>query len=364
MSLQNSVLLPGCASHLLNCGAVSPPALFAFALSPAFGAAFAPALVATAKVFAVGMAGFWAVRRGWVKAEGLVPIGQLIATLTLPCLIFHRFAVQFDPQKFPGWPKLMLMSAGITLFGLLLGKIIARRHGNEEATLLVGYQNAGFFVLPMLQALLPAQQFDRAALMLFVFVIPFNASLWPAGSWFLLRKRELNWRSLLSPPTITTVVALTIYGLFHDAAHRLDGTGISDIFLGGQTPGALQLIGDLTVPLATLVLGGSIAATLRGSLAQVPFKRAALEVAIVKLVVVPFAGYCVLRFWPGGGFEANRTLWLLLMLEFAAPPAMNIAVFCQQQNFPMRLIPAACLVCYLLSLVTVPLWVALVPLKP
>jgi len=52
-------------------------------------------------------------------------------------------------------------------------------------------------------------------------------------------------------------------------------------------------------------------------------------------------------------------VWVLLMLEFAAPPAINVPVFARQHEYEMRLIPNACLVCYALGLVTVPLWVAL-----
>src|SRR5690606_17323899 len=127
------------------------------------------ALVGTLKVFAMGLAGFIFVRRGWLHTGGLQVIGRLVAWLTLPCLVIYRFAISFDPETFPDWWKFVLIGLAITIGGLLLGKIIALRHGNnDEATLLVGFQNAGFFVLPMLQALLPEAEYSRGALMLFM----------------------------------------------------------------------------------------------------------------------------------------------------------------------------------------------------
>src|SRR5690606_4088340 len=121
------------------------------------------------------------------------------------------------PETFPEWWKFVLIGLAITIGGLLLGKIVAWRHrNNDEATLLVGFQNAGFFVLPMLQALLPDAEFSRGALMLFVLIIPFNASLWFCGSWFLLHHKAFSATTLLTPPFCATVFALVFYGLFHD----------------------------------------------------------------------------------------------------------------------------------------------------
>ncbi len=337
---------------------------FSDLVSPQWSAAFVVAAIATAKVFAVGMAGFYVVRRGWIGAEGLAAISALVANLTLPCLIFYRFAAQFDPQKFPHWWHWALMGTALQVVATGLGSLVARRHKNPETTLLIGYQNAGFFVLPMLQALLPPEQFGRAAIMLFVFVIFFNASLWPVGHWVLHHQRRIDARAILfSPPTFVTFIALVVYGPFHDVAHRFDASVPAQILLGGGangSPGALQLVGDLTVPLATLVLGGAIARTVAGGVSNVVGKRFSLEIAFWKLVFLPLCGFLLLRFWPNPLFESDRVLRLFLMLEFAAPPAINIAVFCQQHNYPMRLIPTTSLLCYALSIATVPFWVALI----
>ena len=322
------------------------------------------AAIATAKVFVVGLAGFSAVRCGWVGKEGLAAISSLVANLTLPSLIFHRFATHFDPQEFPDWWQWALKGLALQIAATALGSFVARRHKNPETTLLIGYQNSGFFVLPMLQALLPPEQFNRAALMLFVFIIFFNASLWPVGHWVLLRQRRIDLRAILfSPPTFVTFLALLLYGPFHDIAHRFDSSLLSQVLLGGGangSPGALQLVGDVTVPLATLVLGGAIAQTMSRSAPSAIGKRLPFEIAFWKLVFLPLCGWLLISMWPGDVFESDRALRLLLILQFAAPPAINIAIFCQQHSYPMRLIPSASLLCYALGIVTVPFWVALI----
>jgi len=327
--------------------------------STAFATAFSSALTGTAKVFAVGAAGFWVVHRKLIPREALSALGHLVARLTLPCLVFTSFASGFDPAKSPGWWKLAVISACITLLGLGLGKLLAFRHKNEEATMLVGYQNSGFFVLPLLQALLTPALFRHASSLLFVFVIPFNASLWPVGAWVVLKKREFNLRALISPPTIATLAALVIYGLFHDFSHRFDNALLVQILIGGRSPGALQLIGDITTPLATIVLGGTIASQLRHGTGGIGSKRAAFEVSMVKLLVLPAIGYTLLRYCTFLNPTGDATLALLLMLEFAAPPGVNVAVFLQQHGYPARLLPSACLISYVACLITVPLWVAL-----
>ena len=279
----------------------------------------------------------------------------MVSFLTLPCLIFYRIATRFDPHTMPDWWKFVLIGTGITVFGLAMGKILGARWNNDEATMLVGFQNAGFFVLPMLESLLPHADYERGSLLLFMIVVPFNASLWTIGSYLLLHKREFNPASWLTPPFIATASSLVIFGAFHGFAHRFDGGfGYKLLFGDEVSTGAVQQIGDLTVPLATLTLGGSIAANVRG---RFTYRRAVVETTLMRLIIVPFIGYFVVRTW----FAADYVVALLLMLQFASPPAVALAVFGQQNRLEMKLIPATCLLSYILCLLTVPFWVALVP---
>jgi predicted permease len=336
-----------------------------------FWPSFIAALIGTLKVFAMGMAGFYFARRGWIDAGGMRVLGVLVAQLTMPCLIFYRFATRFDPDTFPDWWKYVLIGLFVTVAGMLLGKIVALRHGNnDEATLLVGFQNAGFFVLPMLQALLPDKEYSRGALMLFVLIVPFNASLWFCGSWFLLHKKTFNPRVILTAPFVATVGSLLLYGLLHDWVHGFNDTLPMRVLFGDATPGgdvgAMQLIGDLTVPLATILLGASVADSLRGPLSNIEGKRAALEVTFVKMILYPLLGFLLLRWasthlaWP---MLNDPVVQLLVMLQFASPPAIALSVFSQQNGYNMKFIPLTCLISYIVCLFSVPFWVALV-LKP
>lgn len=225
--------------------------------------------------------------------------------------------------------------------------------------MLLGFQNSGFFVLPMLQGLLPPSEFSRAAVLMFLFIIFFNASFWPVGTRVLLQQRGFDWkRALLAPPTLATIVALVAFGAFHRFSHGFSHSLGWNILFGGQSPGVLQLLGDLTTPLATLVLGGTVGQTAARGWAGFTNKGVAMEVNFWKLVAFPAAGFALIHFFPG--LFADRSLRLMIMLQFAAPVAMNVAIFCQQYQLPMRLTPAVCLSCYALCLLSVPFWVALV----
>ncbi len=328
-----------------------------------FGAAFGVALTGTLKVFAMGFCGWWFLRRGWLPASTLQPLGQLIAFLTLPCLVFYRFATRFDPQEFPDWPKYALIGGAITLGGLLLGRLLSLRHGdNNEATMMIGFQNAGFFVLPMLQAILPADQFPRASLLLFVLIIPFNALLWLLGSQLLLGQSGFSARAIFTPPFCATIGSVLLFSLGHDWLHSFDDSLPWHVLFGDEkSVGAMQLIGDLTVPLATIVLGASIGADLPEKLSQLQWKRATLQVTAVKMLLYPFIGWLLLRgFLPPISQGGDRVIWVLLMLEFASPPAINVGVFARQQGYKMRYIPAACLLCYGVAMLTIPFWIALI----
>src|SRR5690606_38904020 len=140
------------------------------------------ALLATAKVFAVGLAGFALMRLGIMGPRGLRTLGQLVALLTLPCLVIYLFATRFDPAAIPNWWIFAFIGFAITLFGMALGTLLTIGHGNREPVMLVGFHNAGYFVLPMLAALLPNEQYAKMSILLFILVIPFNSVLWFAGS--------------------------------------------------------------------------------------------------------------------------------------------------------------------------------------
>ncbi len=334
-------------------------------LAPETLASFVAALTATLKVFLMGAAGFWVVWRGLLAPAGVSALAALVATLTLPCLIFHRFAIQFDPAQFPRWWVLALAGMALQFAQIGLGWLLSRRlkppQGRDEMTMLLGFQNAGFFVLPMLQGLLPTAEFNRAAIFLFVFIIFFNGSLWPAGNRVLLKVGAFEWkRILLAPPTLWTIIALVVFGLFHDQTLLLRDSLLWRSLIGGGAtgaPGAIQLVGDTTIPLATIVLGATVAQTVRAGNFNNP--RFAAEIAFWKLAIWPLVGLAIIKFWPGPLFD-DRVLRLLIMLEFSVPPATNIAVFCQQHNYPMKLTPAASLACYALCVVTIPFWIALV----
>ncbi len=331
-------------------------------MSPETLFAFSSALIATAKVFLMGAAGFWLVWRGMLLPAGVSALASLVANLALPCLIFQQFALQFDPANFPGWWAIALAGVAFQLVQIALGWALSRRlspaQGRDEMTMLLGFQNAGFFILPLLQGLVPPAQFGRAAILLFVFIIFFNGSLWPVGNRVLLKTGAFDWkRILLAPPTLWTLIALIIFGAFHQSTLAWRDGAVWRALIGGQAPGAVGLVGATTIPLATIILGATIAQTLRAGHFNNP--RFAVEIAVWKLAIWPLIGLALIHFWPTPLFQ-DRVLRLLIMLEFATPPATNIAVFCQQYDYPMKLTPAASLISYALCVFTIPFWVALV----
>ena len=343
-------------ARFLNCVAV---------IAPEIGVTFVAALTATLKIFLMGAAGYFVVWRGLLPPAGVAGLASLVANLALPCLIVQQFAIQFDPAQFPNWWVVALAGMALQLAQIGLGWALSRRlkpeQGRDEMTMLLGFQNSGFFVLPMLQGLLVGAEFNRAAIYMFVFVIFFNGSLWPAGNRIMLKTSAFDWKTiLLTPPTLWTLISLVVFGIFHRQSLLIRDNWLWHSLIGdAQTgvAGALQLVGGTTIPLATIVLGAAVAQTVRAGNFANP--RLAAEVAFWKLMAWPLVGLALIKFWPGPLFD-DHVLRLLIMLEFSVPPATAIVVFCQQNNYPMKLMPAASLACYALCVVTIPFWVALV----
>ena len=118
-------------------------------------------------------------------------------------------------------------------------------------------------------------------------------------------------------------------------------------------------VGSLTVPLANLILGGMLASVgARGPMQA----RDAVTAALTKLVLIP--GVVLWLLWAARswwrGDAALSVVAFVVFLEAIAPPATNLAVMSSRAvGRASAVIPALLLICYTLSLLTMPLWLTL-----
>ncbi|MFW6279889.1 MAG: AEC family transporter, partial [Planctomycetota bacterium] len=196
----------------------------------------------------IGVVGFWILSRRMVPATALQVLGRLALEVALPCLVFVTILRHFDPSRSAAWWSLPLWWVGFTVLAggmtYLLTRIVALEH-RPEFGLALFYQNATFFPLAVLTQLYGAD--SPYIVDLFLFVMLFGAFLFSTYPLFFAGTlRTTDWRKIFHPVFLVTVLAIFV---------RLSGTHQALPSFGLS---ALEMVGQMTVPLLMLILGGSI----------------------------------------------------------------------------------------------------------
>jgi predicted permease len=181
---------------------------------------------------------------------------------------------------------------------------------------------------------------DSMFIYLFLFLLGFNLVVWSFGVYMLSfhERKKFEMGSLFSPPVIATLLSLAV------------------IFLNGQKfiPEAvlkpLRMVGDCTLPLAMLVVGGSLAAI---HLKHVN-KKAIFLMVLAKLIILPALGL-----WLIIKLRLPELMGLLILMELAVPPATSLSVITRQYKKEDFLISQGIFFGHIFSLITLPLFLGL-----
>jgi malate permease and related proteins len=296
-----------------------------------------------AESFILGLIGYLLIKRNFLGEEGLNALSRLVINVTLPLLIFCRLLKDFSFDAFPNWWFFPLISLAITLTGMLVGWLLSGFIQGQPRKLqflsLVSFQNSGYLPLVLLSSLLAPEKAQVMFIYLFLFLLGFNLLLFSLGVYLLTfsKAKKFDWWKLLNPPVIATLAGLAL------VFFRLENI-LPHIVLR-----PLQAAGDCTVPLATFVLGGNIAAI---HLAKVE-KKAMFLMSLAKLVIMPALGL-----WLVFTFRLPELFGFLIVLQLAMPPATNLSVIVSHYRKEDLLISQGIFYGHIISLVTIPLFLS------
>ena len=304
--------------------------------------AFSSTFLAILDIFLVILAAGVLVRLKIVRQGHIDGLSVATVRVFLPCLMFANIVKTLDPGKFPFWWTLPLAAVAMVGVGLALGALLFLRELPEKRNMLplAAMANSGYLVLPLGLALYP-KEFDTFALYTFLFILGYNPVLWSVGK-FLNTARSgerADWRSLVTPPAVATLVAL---------AAVLMG---ARPWIPGMVLKGVDLLGSATVPVATFVLGavlGSIPFRIR------PYAWDAARVVLVKLALVPLATLWLLE--ASGVCGSNVLLWRFFLIQAATAPATGIILQIRSYGGDEAKVGSLMVVAYVLSLITLPLW--------
>jgi predicted permease len=300
--------------------------------------------IAVIQIFILGALGFILVKKNILGGEGLDALSRLAINVTMPVLIFAQLIKDFNFSLYPHWWIFPLLSVAITFLGLAVGSIFTgffqgRQHKAQFLSL-VAFQNSGYLPLVLIAALLPVDKMGVMFIYLFLFLLGFNSVIFSLGVYMLTASGgdKFEWEGLFSPPVIATLIGLVAVFL-----------GINKIF-PEFIYRPLKMIGDSTLPLAMLVVGGNLAQI---RLAHVD-KKAIILMSVAKLIILPAIGLGIII-----NFKLPELIGLLILLQLAVPPATTPSVIIRHYKKEDLLISQGIFFGHILSLITLPIFLSL-----
>lgn len=299
---------------------------------------------AVLQIFLLAAIGFFLVKKNILRADALNALSRLLIEVTLPALIFSQLIRDFSFSLYPRWWIFPLLSLAITMGGLALGGLftgfIKGRQQKLQFLSLITFQNSGYMPLMLVTALLPKEKADTMFIYIFLFLLGFNLVIWSLGVYLLTvsRAKKFELGSLFSPPVIATLTSLIAicFGL--------------NKFIPHIALKPLKMLGDCTLPLAMLVVGGNLGQIRLGRVN----KRGIILLSLAKLVILPALGLMLIL-----KFKLPQLLGLLILMELAVPPAMSLGVIIRHYKKEDLFISQGIFIGHLLSLLTMPVFLSL-----
>ena len=300
--------------------------------------------LAVAQIFLLAALGYFLIKKEILGHEGLDALSRLVIEITLPLLIFCQLIKDFSFSLYSNWWIFPLISIAITIAGLIVGSIFTGFiRGNQhklQFLSLVAFQNSGYLVLALVAALLPPDKLDSMFIYIFLFLLGFNLVIWSLGVYILsfTRAKKFELGSLFSPPVIATIFSLAL--IFF---------GLSQFVPEGLLK-PLRMVGDCTLPLAMLVVGGNLASIHPGHID----KKAMPLLILAKLIILPALGLLLVI-----KFKLPELVGLLILMQLAVPSATTLSLIVRHYKKEDLLISQGIFLSHIVSLITLPLFLSL-----
>ncbi|WP_373166577.1 AEC family transporter [Agathobaculum sp. Marseille-P7918] len=263
---------------------------------------------------------------------------RVLVNLTCPALILS--SVTTSGRLDSGWALLHILGVAVSYFVILpvvarllacLLRVPAVYRAEYESMLI--YSNLGFMGIPVISAVLGTD----AILYITIFMAVFNVSVFSYGT-ILLQPAEqkagnLPLRKMINPGTVSAALALVLYAL--------------DIQLPDLIYQPVSLLGNVTTPLAMLVVGSSLAGQ---PLRVVLREMSMLPFTACRLILLPLLTLAVCR-----PFVADPFLVGTLTLVSAMPVASNVVMISSELGRDTDYISKGVFFSTLFSIVSIPL---------
>jgi len=300
-------------------------------------------LQAVLALLGIGLLGFWVIGRKRVPSDTLAFLSSLAIDIAIPLLVLANLISDFSPQEYPDWWRMPLWWLGFAIVSLALSlsaSFLVRKEIRSEFTISLFYQNGLFFPILIIEGLFGG---DNSYLVpLFLFVIFHPSMVFSTYTLFFgkrLQKEKLNWRRIVNPVLVATIVGLII------------GLVSANEYIPKFLIIIVTMVGAIATPLFMLILGGNIYNDFmykadNGKRWYIP---EVVKFVVIKNVVFPLI-FLALLLW----LRPNSTIALIVMLQAAVPPITAIPIFVERCGGNRQIASQFIFASFVLSIVSIP----------
>jgi predicted permease len=304
---------------------------------------FLTTLQAVLALLGIGLLGFWIIGRRRVPSDTLAFLSSLAIDIALPLLVVANLISGFSPQVYPDWWQMPLWWLGFAIVALalsLLSSFLVKKEIRSEFTIGLFYQNGLFFPVLIIVGLFGGD--NQYLVPLFLFTIFHPSMIFGTYTLFFgkrIQKEKLNWRRIVNPVLVATVVGLVI-GLVSANEY------IPEFLITIAT-----MVGAIATPLFMLILGGNIYNDLmyKADNNKRSDIREVVKFVVIKNVVFPLV-FLALLLW----LRPNSTIALIIMLQAAVPPITAIPILVERCGGNQKIASKSVVASFVLSIFSIP----------
>lgn len=288
-------------------------------------------------LFLLMAVGYILCRIKWFTDTGIKQLTTILLYVVTPCVIISSLEREFDSALAL---QLAYMAGGsVVLIGgtYLFSMLLFRKQSYDDRGVLrssLALTNGGFMGIPLAGAVCGEEGIMFAS----IYVCIFTLFQWMVGYTMMSGKVSIR-KVLLNPGTIGLAIGILIF--------------VFSVTLPSSVSSAVGMLADVNSPLAMVIIGAHLAQT--KLFAALKDGRVYL-ISLLRLAILPLITLAILYFIPIPFSSVGK---ITLLIEFAAPTAAAITMLAGKCGRNSQLASSLVAVTTLLSIVTMPLVIAL-----
>lgn len=293
-------------------------------------------------LFLIMVIGYILNKRGIIDEAANVRFTKLVINISLPAQIVKAFVssqgVVSNGEVIMVFGISFLMYFVYAILGVLFLLVTGVRKGQRGTYLFMTmFANCGFMGFPVVEAMLG----EEAMIYAVIFNVVFNLLVYSVGI-LMIGKREdgkqFHIKKLLNMPLMASMTSIILY--------------FAEIKLPDTLMNSLNMLGNVTTPVAMLLLGSVIA---NMNIKELFNEWRIYVFTIVKLVVVPVVSIALIKAMP---IENELIIGCMILLS-AMPVATNTTMLALEYQGDVKLASKGIFFTTVLCMISIPIITAL-----